>query len=116
MLGTHCTAEEAIPVKDTNLSNISWIVSNGNGLFHVRREGWIHVPNSLEVNAVAVNSPGFSHRDQQQIQILKTVRHTRKPAVARPGGLRCNANLAMNSGVIGAEHEVADSSVQFRQR
>ena len=103
-------------MKDTNLRNIAWIVANGHGLFHVRREGWIHVPNSLEVNAVAVNSPGFRHRDQQQVQILKTVRHTRKPAVARPGALRCNANLAMSSGVIRADQEVPHNSVQFSQR
>jgi hypothetical protein len=114
MLGTHCTAEKAIPVKDTNLSNIAWIVANGHGLFHVRREGWIHVPNSLEVNAVAVNSPGFRHRDQQQSKSsrLSGIRGSQP----LPDQAVCGAmpDLAMNSGVVGADQEGADGSVQVQ--
>ena len=103
-------AEKAIPVKDKDLSNIAWIVANGHRLFHVCRPSRIHVTHSLKVHAVAVNSASFRRRDQQQIQVLKPVRRARKPAVARPVGLRRDADLAMNSGVVGADQEAAYNS------
>ena len=55
--------------------------------------GWGgHVPDSLKMNPVTVNSAGFRHRDQQKIQILKAVRHAgMRGSQAFPDQAACGA-------------------------
>ena len=63
------SAEELVPVENTNLAHVTWIVADGHVFTHVRRQGEREVTEAMEVNAVGSYPSTAQFMDEQEIEL-----------------------------------------------
>jgi hypothetical protein len=109
-------AQKAVAVKDPNFGDITRIIANGDRLADLGSQREIHITQPLKVHAVSANHTGLRNHDQEQVQSLQTLRHTRQPPWAKPRLDGWNADFTMWAVVIGAQEIVTDGGIELRQR
>src|SRR2546427_5083567 len=109
-------AQKAVAVKDPNFGDITRIIANGDRLADIGSQRGIPITQPLKVHAVSAHHTGLRHHDQEQVQRLQTLRHTRQPPLAKPRLDWCHADFTMRTVVIGAQEIVTKGGIELRQR
>jgi len=116
MFWVNRTAQKMVAVKDPNCSEVTRIIADGHRLANIGRQSGIDITQPPKVHTVAANHAGLRHHDQQQVQLLQTLRHTRQPSLAQPGLDWCQAGFTMGAIVIIPQEIVTYGSIELWQR
>jgi|GEM_PF-3668380 len=109
-----CPTQEALLVRDPDLSQVTRVIADDHLLADVGSQRQIDVAEALEMNTVLMDATGSRHRQQKEIELLQGVGVPRKETACLPPGLRSDAGLTMQALVVLVQEEVGEARLQLR--
>ena len=86
-VGADRPAEKPVVMKDTDFRHVPGIIANNDGFTHIRPQGEIEVPQTLEMNAVGTHLATLGDGQEQQIELFEALREPgQKTAALAPCG------------------------------
>ena len=116
MLLADGAAHEAVAVEDADLREVARVEADRDGLADEARQGGADVAQALEADAVALDHARLGVLDQEEVEFLQALGQARQEAACGPGLARRGARLRVGAGVVGADDEGADHTVELGQR
>src|SRR5712692_5373849 len=107
------SAQELVLVEDPDLPHVARVIANDHVLADVRRQGQVEIPETVEMNAVALNSSRPGDGQQQEIELFERVWQPRQKSIGLPACLRRNACFAMDVLVVLVYQPSAKARVEF---
>lgn len=110
------TTQEAVLVEDTDLTEVARVVANRDAFADIGSKDRAHKTQPLKMHTVAAHESRLCDHDEQQVEVVDTVGHLRKPAVGAPRRQRRQPRLAMSADIVGVLDPRADDSIEIGQR